>query len=379
MLELRYLTTQIQPCFFVPLKGELLISIKTNDNINENENQLEFLSDKKADGKERPWKEKKIYNELLTESYERLGFDNKSLRAEKCGKVLEFKVFEDGTIKLHNANFCQIRLCAMCNWRREIKIFAQLSKVVEQVENKGYRFIFLTLTCENVDGEGLISAINNLFKSYDRLFKLKQVKKALKGYFRALEITHDVERKITKKMYKERKEYYNSRLLKVGDMNPNFNRYHPHFHVMIAVNKSYFTDKDYYIKQADWVNIWQQSLRVDYTPIVDVRTVRNINNKGIKEVAKYTVKDTDFIVKQDKPLTDETIATLDEALAYRRLIAYGGIMKEIHKELNFNEDVNADVNISEDGEITDLQYILKRFEWNIGYKNYVLIEKQSTE
>ena len=25
--------------------------------------------------------------------------------------------------------------------------------------------------------------------------------------------------------------------------------YHPHFHVLITVNKSYFTDKDYYISR----------------------------------------------------------------------------------------------------------------------------------
>lgn len=343
-----------------------------NYNTELNENQVEVLRDIQDNGKERPWRDKKLYNTFLKESYVRIGNHKKALRVHECGHYLNFKVFEDGKMKLAGARFCQLRLCAMCNWRREMKIFSQLSKVVQKVEEKGYKFIFLTLTCENIDGGNLISSMNSLFSGFKRLFELKQVETISKGFFRALEITHDVESKITETMYRKSKSYYDSKFLKVGDLNLNFNKYHPHFHVMVVVNSSYFKKANLYIKQSKWVDLWQQSLRVHYTPIVDVRTVRNDNNSGVKEVAKYTVKDTDFIVKQDKSLTDETVNVLDEALAYRRLIAYGGIMKEIHRELNLQEDVMADVNISEDGEIINLPYILKSFQWHVGFKNYIL-------
>lgn len=348
-----------------------------NDNILANKNQvenLEILSDKTRDGMERPWRDKKINNEFLKDSYTRLGYEQKATRAYWCGTSLGFRELEDGTMKLQSANFCQVRLCPMCAWRRELKIFSQLSKVVQLVEQLNYRFIFLTLTCEDVYGEDLISSMDNLFKGFKRLFELKQVENSIKGYFRALEITHDTERKITKKMYKERKKYYDNKLLKVNDLNPNFNKYHPHFHVMLVVNKSYFTNKGYYITQEDWTKMWKQSLRVDYTPIVDVRAVKNVNNKGVKEVAKYSVKDADYIVKEDKQLTDETVEMLDKALSYRRLIAYGGIMKTIHKELNLTEDVTADVNIDEEQEF-NISNILKIYKWNIGYKNYILEKK----
>lgn len=53
----------------------------------------------------------------------------------------------------------------------------------------------------------------------------------------------------------------------------NFDTYHPHFHVLIAVNKSYFTSRDY-LSQARWTAAWQQALQVDYTPIVDVRRIK---------------------------------------------------------------------------------------------------------
>lgn len=32
--------------------------------------------------------------------------------------------------------------------------------------------------------------------------------------------------------------------------------YNPHFHVLIAVNKSYFNKPNQYIKQARWLKLW---------------------------------------------------------------------------------------------------------------------------
>lgn len=346
-----------------------------NDNIVTDTNQPEILSDVNTNGKERPWRDKKIKNDLLVGSYERLGYERKADRASRCGSKLVFKVLPDGSKRLESADFCQIRLCPVCSWRREMKIFSQLSKVVAHVEGDGYRYVFLTLTCKNVDGLDLSKAIDDLFVSFKRFFKIKPIEKVVMGYFRALEITHDTERRITKKMYRERKNYYDGLNLKAGDWNPNFNKYHPHFHVMIAVNTSYF--KKYYISQAQWTEYWMQSLQVDYVPMVDIRTVKNQRNKGVKEVAKYTVKDADYIVQEDKPLTDETVTVLDAALNNRRLVAYGGIMRDAHKALNLSDDDSAEVHIDgETEEIEPVSHILEIFEWHVGFKNYVLERRE---
>lgn len=58
----------------------------------------------------------------------------------------------------------------------------------------------------------------------------KEVKQVVKGYARKLEITNNEER----------------------------DDYHPHFHVLIAGNKSYFNDKDNYIPRDRWFELWQQ-------------------------------------------------------------------------------------------------------------------------
>jgi len=390
-----------------------------NDNTTQKNHNQEayFLSDLKTNGKERPWRDKKIYSNSLSESYGRLAkyeltlaksiardmkhvkllgdgdklinFDEmifrherdaeywtkKSMRSDLCATCLLFKVMSDDSKKLHSAHFCQVRLCAMCSWRRELKVKSQLGQVVEEASIEKYRFLLLTLTCKNVSGEELSATIDNLFASYQRLFQLSRIRKSVVGWFRALEITHDTKRKITKKMYNERKDYYIRHGLQAGDPNPNFNMYHPHFHVMLAVEPDYFKDPNKYIEHEEWQAMWKQSMRVNYNPMVNIKIVRNIKGKGIKETAKYTVKEVDYIVHEDKPLTDEIVRTLDRALHARRLVAYGGLLRQIHKRLNLDENIDAEVNIDgEEETIKNEPKYLQEYKWSVGYKNYVLVE-----
>lgn len=329
--------------------------MQDNRTINTEKNKV--LSDVK-DGKEIPWGVKKMNTLELAESYNRLGM-KKSYRVAECGSFLEFKrYYEDGSLKLNRANFCKVRLCPMCAWRRSLKIFGQVSKVMDQAtKNKEYRFIFLTLTCRNVDGEELSSQIDILFKSYHKLMRRKAVKSAVKGWFRALEVTHNLEQ----------------------------DTYHPHFHVVLAVNKSYFKDVKTYINQDQWTQLWKESMKIDYTPIVDVRAFKTGTNKrtskSVAEAAKYAVKDGDFIIKDDdgtvnEELTDSAVWILDGALANRRLVAFGGELKDIHKALNLDDAEDGDlINTDNDEELReDLDYVIERYQWHIGYKQYVKLD-----
>lgn len=324
-----------------------------NDNINNSKDKV--LIDKSATGKIRPWDKKKLSTFDLSESYKRLNI-NKYYRVAECGSFLEFRRYNNNDLKLHNANFCKVRLCPMCSWRRSLKIYGQVSKVMDKaMELHNYDFIFLTLTCRNVESKILSDTIDNLFKSFDRLTKRSKFKKSIKGYFRALEVTHNLEN----------------------------DTYHPHFHVVLAVNKSYFTDVKIYITQEEWTSLWKNSLKIDYTPIVDVRKFQDRKGKGITasiaETAKYTVKDTDYLVRDthnilDEEETDKAVLVLDTSLAYRRLTSFGGILKVIHKELNLDDVEDGDlINTDNDDEIRDdLNYIIERYCWNIGYKQYTI-------
>ena len=145
--------------------------------------------------------------------------------------------------------------------------------------------------------------------------KYKKVSKNILGFIRATEVTK----------------------------NEMMNTYHPHMHVLLFVKSDYFKgDKDNYLSQEEWTKFWKKAAKLTYTPIVDIRAVRTKNKsesdpngmrKAILETAKYPVKPIDF--------DEENLQTVDDLYSgmYRkRLIAFGGIFKEIRKEL-FLDDV----------------------------------------
>ena len=115
----------------------------------------EFKDVSKA-GKDRKWKERKLQNINLAERLERLGYRNFN-NVYQCAEVLRFQEQEDKSLKLHQAWFCKNRLCPICNWRRSMKYSVQLFKMIDkaiQIYPKS-KFIFLTLTCRNCEGDEL--------------------------------------------------------------------------------------------------------------------------------------------------------------------------------------------------------------------------------
>ena len=324
----------------------------SSNNYNPN---LEILQDTK-NGKDNNWKERKESTLDLAASYKRIG-SNKYYRVLDCSTFLEFRLTIVNDLKLTNANFCKVRLCPMCSWRRSLKIFGQVSKVMDHVEeNYNYRYIFLTLTVKNCYGKELRDTLDLMTKAFNKMNQRKAFKQAIKGYFRSLEITY----------------------------NKKDNTYHPHFHMILAVNKNYFTDDRIYLSQEKWTSLWKSCLKVDYTPIVDVRRIKTDDNKGfgkaVAETAKYTVKADDFLIRDEKGniqenLTDEVVETLDYALHRKRLTSFGFIFKEIHKKLNLDNAEDGDLTNTDNEELReDLTDVILKYQWNIGIKNYVLVE-----
>lgn len=324
-------------------------------------NTKEIILKDTKNGKDNNWKERKESTLDLAASYKRIG-SNKYYRVLDCSTFLEFRLTTVNDLKLTKANFCKVRLCPMCSWRRSLKIFGQVSRVMDYVEeNYNYKYIFLTLTVKNCYSEDLKSTLDLMTKAFNGMTRRKAFKQAVKGYFRSLEITYNKEN----------------------------DTYHPHFHMILAVNKSYFKNTDTYLTQKDWTNLWKSSLKVDYTPIVDVRRIREDDNKGfgkaVAETAKYTVKAEDFLIRNEKGniqenLTDEVVETLDNALHRKRLTSFGFIFKEIHKMLNLDDAEDGDLTNTDNEELReDLTNIILRYQWNIGIKNYVLIEVAEDE
>ena len=385
-----------------------LKKMQDSDKREQEEQGLEVLQDFKKDGTLYPWKEKKKRSLLLRNSYIRLSkrytykhlkraltdkekeqhnyYKHKSLRVNDCSNYLVFRKTENGKLKLYEANFCQTRLCPLCALRREMKARAQLSKVLGSIEKTQpeLNYIFLTLTVENIKADKLKDTIDNMQIAFNRLFKYKKVNNEVVGYYRALEIGYDNDPIITQQKFDKAIKYYTDRNLKVGDINPNYRHFHPHFHVMIAVNPDYYVGFDvekkkpiFKIQQSEWCDYWVRAMQINYRPIVDVRTIKSYKKGkkgGILETAKYIVKDSDYLFEHDFDMTDEVVETLDHVLHNRRLIGWGKLFKDVHKKLNLTEDITADVVIDgeEDSEVVDSSLI--RYLWNKKHLNYIRVE-----
>ena len=204
--------------------------------------------------------------------------------------------------------------------------------------------------------------------------KYKKVKDVVKGAYRGLEITYDKNPIITSKMYQKKKDYYQKLGLKVGDKNPNFDMYHPHFHVLIVADKSYFKSRKY-LKHEEWQELWAKAMKLDYMPQVNVKKVKGNTAEAVAEVAKYSAKDSDYVIEKDLDLSMNVVETLDYALQGRRLVSFSGIMKEWHKKLNLDDAEDGDlVHIdSEKDEELEGEMTLETYAWNVGYMNYVRV------
>ncbi|WP_439202228.1 protein rep, partial [Clostridium perfringens] len=222
-------------------------------------------------------------------------------RINDCGSFLMFLGdMELENIKLHKSNFCGNRFCPMCSWRTALKDSLEISILMEHLrkeENK--EFIFLTLTTPNVTKEELEPSIREYNRAFKKLMERKEIKTIAKGYTRKLEVTYQSQQFITKELWKRKKSYYVGKGLKIGDEEPNFNTYNPHFHVVIAVNKSYFKKSNLYITQERWLELWRSAMGDDRITQVDVRKAKANDYKEIYEIAKYSAKDSDYLINRD--------------------------------------------------------------------------------
>lgn len=347
---------------------------------------------------EKRWGKHKVENRKVERCYRMLAnrvdedsvyWSERADRLRDCGTHLWgnlFSVGKDSEIfKITHTESCRIRLCPLCAWRRSIKIQVHTRKILEAMhaERDDYEYLLVTFTVPNVKGEELSAKITDMMKAWNRLQTYKRYKQAVIGWYRGLEITHNT------KKYKMGYSELEKKVVHIVDdegnylLNPSYDTYHPHFHCIFVVNKSYFTSRDY-IEHDEWLTMWQRAMRDSSITQVDVRKIkpkksvsdesRDFGEKiisAICEVAKYTVKSADYILPWNWELSCDAVAVLDKALMNRRLVAYGGVMKEWHKKLNLDDEI--DGNLIEDGETPNGELIGEFCAvWNVGFQQYIV-------
>jgi hypothetical protein len=142
---------------------------------------------------------------------------------------------------------------------------------------------------------------------------------------------------------------------------------HPHFHTLILVKPGYFGKN--YVKQAEWVEMWRRSLRIDYNPVLDVQAVKKGQQpmQLVPELLKYCVKESDLVVDR------EWFLELTHQLHKMKAVVVGGVLRSHLRELEQEpEDLIGD---DEKGE-ADLDEGHLYFEWKKQVKKYKLVKKQ---
>eukprot|EP00828_Plagiopyla_frontata_P006932 TRINITY_DN13154_c0_g1_i1.p1 TRINITY_DN13154_c0_g1~~TRINITY_DN13154_c0_g1_i1.p1 ORF type:complete len:234 (-),score=11.69 TRINITY_DN13154_c0_g1_i1:98-799(-) len=177
----------------------------------------------------------------------------------------------------------------------------------------------------------LIMLQNHIIRHFKKLMERKEVKSIVKGYIRKLEVTYQKEKHITKELWRKKKAYYQKRGLAIGDLEPNFNTYNPHFHVVLTVNKSYFKKSDLYIKQDRWLSLWQESTGDFSITQVDVKKAKINDYKEVYELAKYSAKDTDYLINR------EVFTTFYKALKGKQVLVFSGLFKDAHTMFKHGE------------------------------------------
>lgn len=289
--------------------------------------------------------EKKQRNQVFQKFIKRHIGENQMDLVEDCNTFLSFVA--DKTLekqKLYKANSCKNRFCPVCAWRKARKDALGLSLMMQYIKQQEKKeFIFLTLTTPNVMSDELENEIKRYNNSFRKLIKRKKVGSVIKGYVRKLEIT-----------YNKKRDDYN-----------------PHFHVLISVNKSYFTDKRYYISQQEWLDLWRDVTGISEITQVQVQKIRQNNNKELYEMAKYSGKDSDYLINQ------KVFDAFYKSLKGKQVLVYSGLFKEAKKKLK-NGDLDYLKEIDPTEYIYQIFYIWKQKEY-LASELYDLTEQEKRE
>jgi len=237
-----------------------------------------------------------------------------SRRLKTCAGRLVFGFDNDqetgeSKMRLKQTYFCKVRSCAVCSWRKQLVWQARAFKMMPKIQElyPTHKWLFLTLTVKNCLVTELKNTIRHMQKSWDRLQKLNAFA-SVDGYMKTVEVTRGAD----------------------GSA-------HPHFHIQLLVKSSYFSRG--YITQQKWRELWMQSLRVDYLPVVHIQTVKSKNKEDPNDYSAAIVE----LIKYEMKLAElESYPDFLRAVALQlvrvRALQTGGVVKEIIKDDEATDD-----------------------------------------
>lgn len=179
---------------------------------------------------------------------------------------------ERSQAEIIDTRLCGLRTCPICAKITANRNERRITKTLQDAEAKkvsrdgaGYKLLGVTYTVPNCTGDKLRAELQNIGRAVRSILAhsgdkgRNRVTAITKGYVYSLEVTRNNETGL----------------------------YHPHVHIVLAVNASYGKGKEY-LKKAEWAEIWAKySHRETAASAQYVRVVKKIH-QAVKYVTKMT-------------------------------------------------------------------------------------------
>ncbi len=265
--------------------------------------------------------------------------EKKAKRIFFCSTDL-FYVQEQDTLAFHHTQHCNARGCPLCELYRARKKREEFKAALKRLpaEYRRSRYLFLTLTVKNCRVGELRETVKGMNSAWNRMIKTL-IFQDVQGWARSLEVTR-------------------------GEKDDSA---HPHFHALLLVSGSYFKGA-HYRTQDEWSAAWREAARLDYQPIVDIRSVKPNSKRNKKaqtqtnsqahssnsssglensldEIFKYIVKDgfdkdtiqqlaeeKDTRIKRDLTPYEAWFLDVTDTLHKQKMFGVGGIFKTLMKK-----------------------------------------------
>ena len=227
---------------------------------------------------------------------------------KSCGDVVKYAIAYEGDMKsvkhkkLLYTETCGNRWCLRCMQRKALSDALEIYTLANYLyTEKNYRFLFITLTAPNCSGDDLRDTISQFNKGIDRLFKREPYRSDFKAWITKVETTYNVKRK----------------------------DYHPHLHVLVAVDKRYLKDSDRFVSNDRLRKDWREVFGDDTITQVDIKQAsgrtKKKRMKSVLELAKYTAKPSHYLRAQ------KVFDTFFDAMKNRQALRFCGEFSELHK------------------------------------------------
>ena len=94
-------------------------------------------------------------------------------------------------------------------------------------------------------------------------------------------------------------------------------------HIILTLQQN----QRYYISQQEWLDLWRDVTENPDITQVKVQKIRQNNNKELYEMAKYSGKDSDYLINQ------KVFDAFYKSLKGKQILVYSGLFKEARKKL----------------------------------------------